>query len=155
MDVKSFLDTAKGLVGAKGSQIELPAPQGLFDRFVNAVNRLGRPLLLIGAVAFFMWGISNPTHFVTVMQAFAKTPEWISTAIILVISIFGSGRIISDVKKRQTMKMQAGEQPTEPEVAETPVSNRTFDNLEDEGEDVDKLPPENSAIDEWKNNAAR
>ena len=156
MDVKSFLDTAKGLVGAKGSEIELPAPQGLFDRFINAVNRLGRPLLLIGVVAFFMWGISNPIHFVTVMGAFAKTPEWISTSIILVITIFGSGRIINDVKKRQTMKVQTGEQDAEPEAEaeETPVSDRTFDNLKSEGEDVDDLPPENSAIDEWKSNAA-
>lgn len=152
MNPSVFLNMAKNLTGgAKGGEVELPAPQGLFDRFVNGINRLGRPLLLIGVVLFFMWGIMDPTGFVLVMKAFGETPEWITTAVLLVISIFGTGRIVQDFKKRQTVKTTV-ESKTETTVEEVKVSNRKFDNLEedDDDDDIADLPPENDAVAKWK-----
>lgn len=158
MNPSVFLNMAKNLTGgAKGGEVELPAPQGLFDRLVNGVNRLGRPLLLIGVVLFFMWGIMDPTGFVLVMKAFGETPEWITTAVLLVISIFGTGRIVQDFKKRQTVKttVQKTEEVTESfgdNTEDVPVSNRKFDNLEedDDDEDISDLPPENDVVAKWK-----
>ncbi len=153
MNPKIILDMAKNLGGGKGSEIELPAPQGLFDRFVNGVNRLGRPLLLIGVILFFAWGIMDPVGFVTVMEAFGKTPEWITTAVLLVISIFGTGRVISDIKKKQTMKVPppVDPVPTPAVKPEGKPSDRRFDNLEeDDDDDIDDLPEENETIEKWK-----
>lgn len=153
MGPKQILDMARSLTGGKGGEIELPAPQGLFDRFINAVNRLGRPLLLIGAVLFFIWGIMDPVGFVATMKAFAETPEWITTAILLVISIFGTGRVIRDFKTKQTVKTTV-EHTEEVSTEEAPPTNRTFDNLEDDDdEDLEDIPAENSAIDQWKKDA--
>ena len=156
MNPKALLDMAKNLTGGKGGEIELPPPQGLFDRFVNGVNRLGRPLLLIGVILFFMWGIMDPVGFVVVMEAFGKTPEWIATAVLLVISIFGGGRVISDFKKKQTVKTTVAK--TETTVEEVKVTNRKFDNLEedDDEDDISELPPENEVVAKWKEeNAAK
>ena len=151
MNPSVFLNMAKNLTGgSKGGEVELPAPQGLFDRFVNGVNRLGRPMLLIGVILFFTWGIVDPAGFVVTMKAFGETPEWIATAVLLVISIFGTGRIIQDVKKRQTVKTTVAK--TETTVEEVKVTNRKFDNLEedDDDEDISDLPPENDAVAKWK-----
>lgn len=153
MNPKIFLDMAKNLTG-KGtdSAIELPTPQGWYDRLLNAINRLGRPLLLVSVVIFFIWGVIDPTHFVTVMKAYSETPEFVSTAILIIISLFGSGRIIQDVKKRQTMKVPPVEAPPTPVAKpEGKLSDRRFDNLEDEDDDdLEDLPEENEAIEKWK-----
>lgn len=163
MNPKTFLDLAKSFGGGRGNVVELPAPQGPYDRILNAINRTGRPILLVSAIAFFWWGIANPSYFVTVMKAFATTPEWISTAVLMTIGIFGTGRIISDVKKKHTV-MQEVSKPDEepqPELSERPSITvnveRRFANLDDEREEVMEeaeeilnAEPENEAIAQWK-----
>ena len=155
MNPKIFLDMVKNATGGKGGEVELPAPAGRYDRILNGINRTGRPLLLVAAIAFFGWGISDPEYFVTVMKAFKETPEFIATAILLVISIFGTGRIVSDIKKRSTVKQTVSASVETPEKSEK--SEGRFNNLKDDdpetveaGEDITLAPPENSAIDAWK-----
>lgn len=163
MNPKMILDMAKGLGGGKGNVVELPAPTGLYDRILNAINRTGRPLLLIAVIAFFWWGISDPDRFVLVMEAFGKTPEWITTAVLMVIGIFGTGRIINDVRKKNTMVQEIGEasDPDEPELAERPTIeinlDRRFANLDDnnpevkeDAEEIMSSDPDNDAIRAWK-----
>ena len=169
MNPKLFLDMAKNLGGGKGGNtVELPTPQGWYDRLLNGINRTGRPLLLIAAIAFFWWGISDTENFVIVMEAFAKTPEWITTAILMVIGIFGTGRIINDVRKKNTVTQQMPEPPKEEpaaELAERPTVelniDRKFANLDDDnpeviedGEEIVNSEPENDAIEEWKKKRA-
>ncbi len=164
MNPKIILDMAKNLGGGKGGAIELPAPQGLYDRILNAINRTGRPLLLVSAIAFFWWGIRDPQYFVQVMEAFAKTPEWISTAVLMVIGIFGTGRIISDVKKKNTLVQNIAEPPADEPAADISARptieinlERKFANLDDDNpevkEDAEEIltaEPENDAIAAWK-----
>lgn len=163
MNPKMILDMAKGLGGGKGNVVELPAPTGLYDRILNAINRTGRPLLLIAVIAFFWWGISDPDRFVLVMEAFGKTPEWITTAVLMVIGIFGTGRIINDVRKKNTMMQEIGEKMDGPEEEAAPAPavvvnvDRKFANLDDDNpevkEDAEEImasEPENDAIRAWK-----
>ena len=145
----------KNATGDKGGEIELPAPAGRYDRILNAINRTGRPLLLVAAMAFFAWGIMDPTYFVVVMKAFSETPEFIASAILMVIGIFGTGRIVGDFKKRATVK-QTVSTSVETEVS-AEVSEGRFNNLKDDdldtieaGEEIVSMEPENSAIDAWK-----
>jgi len=155
MNPKIFLDLMKNATGGKSGEVELPAPAGLYDRIINGINRTGRPLLMVAAMAFFAWGIMDPVYFVVVMKAFAETPEFIASAILMVIGIFGTGRIVGDFKKRATVK-QTVSTSVETEVS-TGVSEGRFNNLKDDdpetveaGEDIVSLEPENSAIDAWK-----
>lgn len=145
----------KNATGGKGGDIELPTPTGRYDRILNGINRTGRPLLLVAAMAFFGWGIMDPEYFIVVMKAFAQTPEFIASAILMVIGIFGTGRIVGDIKKRATLK-QTVSTSVETEVS-TEVSEGRFNNLKDDdpdtieaGEDITLMEPENSAIDAWK-----
>ena len=160
MDPTKFLTMAKSLTNGKGTDtIELPAPESSYDRLLNGINRTGRPLLLVGAVAFFIWGIVDPKYFVTVMKAYATTPEFVSTAILMIIGIFGTGRIVRDVKQKSVLKQKiADAEPvlTEEEKkkkAEDAIPERRFDNLKGDEEDLEEvvnIPPENSAIQAWK-----
>ena len=162
MNPKMIFDFAKGLGGGKGNVVELPAPTSLYDRILNAINRTGRPLLLVAVIAFFWWGIRNPDHFTYVMDAFSKTPEWITTAVLMVIGIFGTGRIINDVKKKNTMMQEIAEtEESEPELADRPTIeinlDRKFANLDDnnpevkeDAEEIMATEPENDAIRAWK-----
>ena len=163
MNPKMIFDFAKGLGGGKGNVVELPAPTSLYDRILNAINRTGRPLLLVAVIAFFWWGIRNPDHFTYVMDAFGKTPEWITTAVLMVIGIFGTGRIINDVKKKNTMMQEIADsnEPAAEEAAAQPTVvvnvDRKFANLDDnnpevieEAEEIMNAEPENDAIRAWK-----
>ncbi len=160
MNPKIFLDMIKNATGGKGGEVELPTPTGLYDRILNGINRTGRPLLLIAAMAFFWWGISDPEYFIVVMKAFSETPEFIASAILMVIGIFGAGRVVGDFKKRATVKQTISttvEKEVDSETADTMLNEGRFNNLNDNdpetseaGEDITAMEPENSAIDAWK-----
>lgn len=140
--------------------IEMSEHRGLYDRILDGINRTGRPLLLVAAISFFAWGIYDPEYFVIVMKAFKETPEFIATAILLVISIFGGGRIIGDFKKRAVVKQTISttvEKEVNDETADAILQEGRFANLDDNntdvidaGEEIASMEPENSAIDAWK-----
>lgn len=61
------------------------ARQGLFDRFVNGLNRLPRPMLALGTLGLFVYAMIDPTGFETRMVALAAVPEplwWLLGAIV-------------------------------------------------------------------------
>jgi len=149
MDPKTFFSMAKGLAGdGKENTIHLPAPQNAYDRLLNNINRTGRPLLLVAAVAFFIWAIMDPTYFITVMAALKTTPDFVQTAILTVIALFGTGRVIQDIRKKHTVKQQiAAAAP----VVEDPAKHGRFANTtETDLDDKGEMPVENSAISAWK-----
>ena len=144
---KQILDTVKSLSGDKGTadgqKVELPPLEGTFDRGINAVNRLGRPLLLVLSVAFFAWAIMTPTYFIIVMKALATTPEWVATILLTVVSAFVAGRVVRDFRKPSSMS--------------TTISTTMHEQLDDsvnssyiDTDDDIMIPPENGAIDAWK-----
>ena len=61
------------------------ARQGIFDRFVDALNRLPRPLMALGTLFLFFQAWYNPDTFVEVMVALQTVPEplwWLLGAIV-------------------------------------------------------------------------
>ncbi len=164
MNPKILLDLVKNAsensTQSPDNTTEILEYRGLYDRILDGINRTGRPLLLVSAIAFFAWGIVDPKYFVIVMKAFAETPEFIATAILLVISIFGGGRIIGDFKKRAVVKQTISttvEKEVNDETADAMLASGRFANLDDNnidvigaGEEIVSMEPENSAIDAWK-----
>jgi len=149
MDPKTFFSMAKGLAGdGKENAIHLPVPQNAYDRLLNNINRTGRPLLLVGAVAFFIWAIMDPTYFITVMAALKTTPDFVQTAILTVIALFGTGRVIQDIRKRHTVKQQIAAAP--PVVEDSAKHGRFANTTETDLDDKGEMPVENSAISAWK-----
>lgn len=162
MNPKSIISFAKSIVpGGVDNTIELPAPQSLYDRIINGINRLGRPMLLVTSMSFFAWSIYDPNYFATVMKALATAPEYVQQIILVVVMVFGTGRIISDVKKKNTIK-QTTKKSDVPDLGNKPtLSGSThkkgrFDNLnKDDPELIMNNSSENEAIKAWKRNAPK
>lgn len=59
--------------------------KGLFDRFVDGVNRLPRPALALGTIALFVAAMTEPVWFADRMVGVALIPEplwWLMGAIV-------------------------------------------------------------------------
>mgnify|MGYP000123781877 CR=1 FL=1 len=59
--------------------------KGLFDRFMDAMNRVPRPALAIGTLALFVTAMVDPIWFASRMQGIALVPEplwWLLGAIV-------------------------------------------------------------------------
>jgi len=61
------------------------AGTSLFDRFVNALNRLPRPLMALGTIGLFGFAMADPEAFAFRMIGLAEVPEplwWLLGAIV-------------------------------------------------------------------------
>ncbi len=65
---------------------EFAAPRkGLFDRFMDALNRVPRPALALGTLALFVSAMYDPIWFASRMQGIALVPQplwWLLGAIV-------------------------------------------------------------------------
>ncbi len=103
--------------------------QGLFDRFVDAINRLPRPALALGTIALFVAAMTEPVWFADRMVGVALIPEplwWLMGAI---VSFYFGARhqakgqeFQRDVVKSVAMT-QAITTPTAPSSEEAPQDN--------------------------------
>jgi hypothetical protein len=67
-----------------GAEFQYLRP-GLFDRFVNGLNRLPRPLLALGTLGLFVYAMVDPLHFAERMVGLNYVPEplwWLLAAIV-------------------------------------------------------------------------
>jgi len=58
---------------------------GFFDRFVNGLNRLPRPMLALGTLGLFVYAMVDPKHFAERMVGLNYVPEplwWLLGAIV-------------------------------------------------------------------------
>ena len=61
------------------------APSGGFDRFVNGLNRLPRPLLAFGTIGLFVYAMIDPRDFADRMLGLNAVPEplwWLLGAVV-------------------------------------------------------------------------
>lgn len=61
------------------------ARPGLFDRFVNGLNRLPRPMLALGTLGLFAFAMVDPDSFTRRMVGLNYVPEplwWLLTAVV-------------------------------------------------------------------------
>ena len=67
-----------------GAEYQVP-PQGGFDRFVNGLNRLPRPLLAFGTIGLFAYAMVDPLSFARRMIGLNAVPEplwWLLGAVV-------------------------------------------------------------------------
>lgn len=56
-----------------------------FDRFINGLNRLPRPILALGTVGLFVFAMADPASFANRMQGLAYVPDplwWLLGAVV-------------------------------------------------------------------------
>ncbi|SOB94007.1 holin family protein [Rhodobacter maris] len=67
-----------------GAEFQYASP-GLFDRFVNGLNRLPRPMLALGTLGLFVYAMIDPAGFSARMVGLNQVPEplwWLLGAIV-------------------------------------------------------------------------
>jgi len=109
--------------------------RGWFDRFVDGLNRLPRPMLAFGTLGLFSVAMVDPVWFSARMQGVALVPEplwWLMGAI--VSFYFGA---------RHQVKSQEFQRSLAATLARTPDVVRHIEALEN-------LTSENAALNDWK-----
>lgn len=74
----------RAALDAQGDEFQY-ARDGLFDRLVNGINRLPRPMLAFGTLGLFVFAMTDPAAFSERMEGLTAVPEplwWLLGAIV-------------------------------------------------------------------------
>lgn len=113
--------------------------KGIFDRFIDGVNRLPRPMLALGTIGLFVSAMFDPVWFASRMEGIILVPEplwWLMGAI--VSFYFGA-------------RHQAKGQEFQRSVAQTVALGQTIGVVKDvpaQAQDIDVK--DNAALAEWE-----
>ncbi len=143
-----------------GQEFAIPR-QGFFDRFMDGVNRLPRPMLALGTLGLFVTAMVDPLWFSERMQGIALVPEPLWWLLGVIVSFyFGS---------RHQMKAQQFQRDIVSTVARVPqvmANIRTIRELRHDDRGVADAGPDaalelaslkpdgNAALEEWRRDHA-
>lgn len=109
-------EAAKSAASLAQFAAEFAQPKlGLFDRFVDGLNRLPRPMLALGTLGLFVSAMVDPVWFSQRMQGIALVPEplwWLMGAI---VSFYFGAR--NQIKTHDLQKSLAATLARTPDVA--------------------------------------
>jgi len=122
-------------------------PTGIFNSFVNGLNRLPRPILALGTVALFVYAMCDPVGFTTRMQGLGQVPEPLWWLLGGVVSFYFGARELHYLRAgRRAMRtsdlapVSAEDEPTA-EIAEFAPRSTPLDG--------------NAALDDWRRTRAK
>lgn len=156
---------ASALQGAALSQFgaEFVGPRkGMFDRLMDAVNRLPRPALALGILGLFVSAMVDPVWFAARMQGIALVPEPLWWLLGVIVSFYFGAR--------HQAKAQAFQQQVTRTIAAVPQVMSNLESLTalergagspgiaDTGHDAMRTsetirPAKNPALDAWRRGA--
>ena len=137
------------------------ARQGGFDRFMDGVNRLPRPMLALGTLGLFITAMINPLWFSERMQGIALVPEPLWWLLGVIVSFYFGAR--HQVKSQEFHREIVGTMARVPQVLDNIKSIRelrsTTPKVADTGEDArlsaaSLAPSDNPALEAWRRAAA-
>lgn len=119
-------------------------PSGIFDRFVNALNRLPRPILALGTVGLFAFAMMDPAAFAVRMRGLAEVPEPLWWLLGAIVSFYFGARELHYARrpKPAPMVQQAA-----------PQQFLRWIRANDQPDDASHSPSEpgyNAALEDWK-----
>ncbi len=115
---------------------------GPFDRFVNALNRLPRPVLALGTVGLFVYAMIDPVGFTERMQGLGYVPDPLWWLLGAVVSFYFGARELHHFRDgRAAMKnMAIAPRP----VTIAPMPQTLVQSHQSGGVDA------NAALDDWR-----
>lgn len=117
------------------------APQGGFDRFVNGLNRLPRPMLAFGTIGLFAYAMLDPLAFANRMVGLNAVPEPLWWLLGAVVAFYFGARETHYFRTRPVAA------PASPTPAAAPaVASNSPDSPPATGED------DNPALADWRAN---
>lgn len=135
--------------------------QGGFDRFMDGVNRLPRPMLALGTLGLFVSAMVNPLWFSERMQGIALVPEPLWWLLGVIVSFYFGAR--HQIKAQEFQRQIVGTMAHVPQVIENIKTIREMraDSVKaaDTGDDAHLSvaalrPGENPALEAWRRAAA-
>ncbi|WP_323780708.1 holin family protein [Leisingera sp.] len=84
-------DVRIAALGQFGGEFQQPA-KGWFDRFMDGLNRLPRPMLVLGTLALMVSALSDPVWFAARMQGLALVPEPLWWLLGVIVSFYFGAR---------------------------------------------------------------
>ena len=121
--------------------------RGLFDRFIDGLNRLPRPFLALGTLGLFVSAMVEPIWFSQRMQGIALVPEplwWLMGAI---VSFYFGAR-----HQTKSQEFQSGLAATLARAPQVAANIKTLSALLDE---PDAQSEPNRALSDWRAQNAR
>ena len=88
--------------------------RGLFDRFMDALNRIPRPAMALGTLGLFTAAMVDPIWFATRMQGIALVPEPLWWLLGAIVSFYFGAR--HQLKNQQFQKQIASTMALTPQV---------------------------------------
>lgn len=76
---------------------------GFFDRLVDALNRLPRPVMALGTVGLFTYAMVDPTGFTKRMQGLHYVPEPLWWLLGAVVSFYFGAREMHHMRQRKVI----------------------------------------------------
>ena len=129
---------AQAALAQYAAEFALPR-RGLFDRFIDGINRLPRPAMALGTLALFVSAMSDPVWFAERMRGLALVPEplwWLLGAI--VTFYFGARHQAKGHEFQRTLAAAALTPPVAARSIEAPIGV-----TDDEGDP-------NPALEDWR-----
>ncbi len=168
--MSAFRETPDQL-GARATRVQVHAMQqhgrefqagpGVFNRFMDGVNRLPRPALALGTLALFISAMTDPVWFSERMQGLALVPEPLWWLLGVIVSFyFGARHQIKNQQFQRELAQTMARVPQVVENIETLREMRAEDfRAADTGSDaaltlVAAAPEENAALTEWQKTRA-
>ena len=143
-----------------GQEFIVPRVGG-FDRFMDAMNRLPRPMLALGTLGLFVSAMVNPLWFSERMQGIALVPEPMWWLLGIIVSFYFGAR--HQVKAQEFQREIVGTMVQVPQVLDNIAQIRDMRAetvlRADTGEDARLAvsavrPDDNPALEAWKRAAA-
>lgn len=137
------------------------ARQGGFDRFMDGINRLPRPMLALGTLGLFVSAMVNPLWFSERMQGIALVPEPLWWLLGVIVSFYFGAR--HQVKAQQFQREIVDTMTHVPQVLENIKTIRALraDSVKvaDTGNDArltvaSIIPGANPALEAWRRSPA-
>jgi len=134
---------------------------GRFDRFMDGLNRLPRPMLALGTLGLFVTAMINPLWFAERMQGIALVPEPLWWLLGVIVSFYFGAR--QQVKSQEFQRAIVGTITRVPQVVENIETLRKLradtPRVADTGADSRLAlaavePSDNPALDAWRRSRA-
>jgi len=145
-EAEAIRDAARSAAALAQFAAEFSQPKrGWFDRFMDGLNRLPRPMLALGTLGLFAAAMVNPVWFAARMQGVALVPEplwWLMGAI---VSFYFGAR-----HQSKTQEFQRGLSATLARTPEVAANIRALDALREDDRIAAHADGSNAALEEWR-----
>jgi len=119
--------------------------RGLFDRFMDALNRVPRPALAFGTIGLFVSAMVDPIWFASRMQGIALVPEPLWWLLGAIVSFYFGARF--QVKSQDFQRSMAG---TVLRTADVTENIRALKDLAEMPVTETSVEGPNPALDDWR-----